>query len=241
MSRVAIVTGGTRGIGLATCRKLTAEGIKVVAFFVADDNTAAQAAREYGFYAIRCDVSDYQQCQEAVAAVEQAHGPVDILVNNAGITQDTMLHKMTVEQWDRVLRTDLYSVFNMTRQVITGMRERGHGRIVSISSVNAQKGQPGQTNYCAAKAGIIGFSKALALECAAKGVTVNVVAPGYVATDMVAAVPADILEKIKQSVPLGRLGEPMEIARCVAFLVSEDAGFITGATLAVNGGLYMSG
>jgi acetoacetyl-CoA reductase len=189
----------------------------------------------------KCDVGDFAQCKAAVEDIERQLGPVDILVNNAGITRDATMHKMTPEQWEDVIRVDLFSVFNMCRQVIEGMRARGFGRIVNISSINGQKGQFGQTNYCAAKAGIIGFTKALALETAAKGVIVNAIAPGYIETDMVAAVPAEILQTIKTGIPIGRLGRPEEIARCVSFLASDDAAFITGATLSANGGQYMVG
>ncbi len=236
MTRIAIVTGGNQGIGQAIARQLTADGCRVA---VIDLKPPTAAEPEMAFFA--ADVSDFAQTADAVSRIEAALGPVDILVNNAGITRDTTLHKMTPEQWDSVLRVDLYGVFNMSRQVIGGMRERGFGRIVSISSVNAQKGQFGQTNYCAAKAGIIGFTKALALESARKGVTVNAVAPGYTDTSMVAAVPADVLEAVKASIPVGRLGRPEEIARCVAFLASDNAGFITGSTVAINGGQYAVG
>jgi len=241
MSRVAVVTGGTRGIGLAISRRLKSEGFQVVVLY---NNGAAEAERceaELGVIALKCDVGDFEQCEAAVAEIERRLGPVDILVNNAGITRDTTLHKMTPEQWREVLRVDLTSVFNMSRHVIGGMRSRGFGRIVSISSINGQKGQFGQTNYCAAKAGIIGFTKALALENASKGVTVNAIAPGYIETAMVSAVPADVLEDIKAAIPVGRLGQPEEIARCVSFLVADEAGFITGATLSANGGQYMAG
>lgn len=240
MQRTAIVTGGTRGIGRAISRRLKAEGMRVAALYVRGEADAEAVRREVDL-AIQCDVGDFAQSQAAVAEVERGLGPVDILVNNAGITRDAALHKMTFSQWDEVLRTDLYSVFNMSRQVIAGMRERGFGRIVNIASINGQKGQFGQTNYCAAKAGVIGFTKALALENARKGITVNAIAPGYIDTAMVAAVPADVLQAIKDSIPVGRLGQPEEIARCVTFLTSDDAGFITGATLAANGGQYMSG
>ncbi len=236
MTRIAVVTGGNQGIGQAIARKLKADGCRVA---VIDLKPPATAEPEMAFVA--ADVSDFSQAAAAVSQVEAAFGPVDILVNNAGITRDTTLHKMTQEQWDAVIKVDLYGVFNMSRQVIGGMRDRGFGRIISLSSVNAQKGQFGQTNYCAAKAGIIGFTKALALESARKGVTVNAVTPGYTDTSMVAAVPADVLEGIKGAIPVGRLGQPEEIARCVAFLASDDAGFITGSTFAVNGGQSMVG
>jgi len=189
---------------------------------------------------LSCDVRDREGCARAVAQVEAELGPIDILVNNAGITRDAMLHKMEPEAWDEVIAVDLTGLYNITRLVVPGMRHRGFGRIVSIASVNGQKGQPGQTNYAAAKAGVIGFTRALALECAPKGVTVNVVSPGYTDTEMVAAVPRPILERIVSEVPVGRLGQPEEIARCVAFLTADDAGFVTGETLSVNGGQYLA-
>jgi acetoacetyl-CoA reductase len=241
MARIAIVTGGTRGIGKATCRQLKADGCKVAALYASNDKEADLARTELGIAVRKCDVGDFAQCKTAVEDIERQLGPIDILVNNAGITRDASLHKMTLEQWSDVLRVDLFGVFNMCRQVIGGMRARGFGRIVNISSINGQKGQFGQTNYCAAKAGVIGFTKALAIEAAAKGLTVNAVAPGYTDTDMVAAVPAEILATIKAAIPVGRLGRPEEIARCVSFLASDDAGFITGATLSANGGQYMVG
>jgi len=240
MHRTAIVTGGTKGIGRAICRQLKSDGVKVAALYVSSE-ADAEAARGEVDLVTRCDVADFAQCEATVAEIERVLGPVDILVNNAGITRDATLHKMTFSQWDEVLRTDLYSVFNMTRQVIAGMRGRGFGRIVNIASINGQKGQFGQTNYCAAKAGVIGFTKALALETARKGITVNAIAPGYIDTAMVAAVPADVLHAIRDAIPVGRLGQPEEIARCVSFLVSDAAGFITGSTLSANGGQYMSG
>ena len=190
---------------------------------------------------VKGNVSSFADCKAAVTAVEEALGPVDVLVNNAGITRDAMLHRMTEEQWNEVIHVNLASIFNMTRNVIEGMRERNYGRIVNISSINGQKGQVGQTNYSAAKAGMIGFSKALAQENAKKGITVNTVAPGYIDTDMMTAVPKNVLEGIITGIPVGRLGMADEIARCVAFLASEDAGYITGATLSVNGGQYITG
>jgi len=241
MARIAIVTGGTRGIGKAICRQLKADGCRVAALYASNDKEADLTRTELGIAVRKCDVDDFAQCNAAVEDIERQLGPVDILVNNAGITRDAALHKMTPEQWEDVIRVDLFSVFNMCRQVIEGMRARGFGRIVNISSINGQKGQFGQTNYCAAKAGIVGFTKALALETAAKGVIVNAIAPGYIETDMVAAVPAEILQTIKTGIPIGRLGRPEEIARCVSFLVSDNAAFITGATLSANGGQYMVG
>lgn len=241
MPRVALITGGTRGIGLAVSRKLRSDGYAVAVLY---NNGAAEAGlceAELGAITLKCDVGDFGQCEAAVTEIERRLGPIDILVNNAGITRDASLHKMTPDQWNEVLRVNLTGVFNMSRQVIGGMRDRRFGRIVSISSINGQKGQVGQTNYCAAKAGIIGFTKALALENAAKGVTINAIAPGYIDTAMVSAVPPDVMQSIKTSIPVGRLGQPEEIARCVSFLVAEDAGFITGATLSANGGQYMIG
>jgi acetoacetyl-CoA reductase len=241
LSRIAIVTGGTKGIGRAICKRLKADGCQIVALYGRDDGAAEEVKEALGIEVMKCDVADFSQCRQAAASIESRLGPVDILVNNAGITRDASLHKMTFEQWDDVMRTDLYSVFNMSRQVIDPMRERGFGRIINISSVNGQKGQFGQTNYCAAKAGIIGFTKALALETARKGITVNAIAPGYIETGMVAAVPADILESIRNAIPIGRLGQGDEIARCVSFLADDAAGLITWATISANGGQYLIG
>ncbi|MBS9478262.1 acetoacetyl-CoA reductase [Ancylobacter radicis] len=240
MGRVALVTGGTRGIGAAVSKALKAAGYQVAASYAGNDAAAAAFTAETGVPAFKWDVADFEACKAGIAAVEAALGPVEILVNNAGITRDGMLHKMTPDQWHAVIGTNLTSVFNMCRNVIEGMRERNFGRIVSISSINGQKGQMGQTNYSAAKAGEIGFTKALAQESARKGITVNAICPGYIGTEMVRAIPQDVLDKqILPQVPLGRLGEPEEIARCVLFLVADDAGFITGATLSANGGQYM--
>lgn len=240
MAHIAVVTGGTRGIGAATARALKAEGHVVAAVYHGNDATAEAFSRDTGIAIYKWDVADFAACQAGVAQIAAALGPVDILVNNAGITRDAMLHHMTYEQWRAVMDTDLTSCFSMCRAAIEGMRTRHFGRIVNVASINGQKGQVGQTNYAAAKAGIIGFTKALALESASKGITVNAVAPGYTATDMVAAVPQEILQKITAQIPVGRLGRPDEIARAVAFLAGEDAGFITGATLTVNGGQYMA-
>ncbi len=241
MARVALVTGGTRGIGAAISIALKAAGYQVAANYGGNEEVAHRFEAETGIRTFKWDVGDAEACRQGIEAVTGALGPVEILVNNAGITRDTTLHRMTPEQWRAVVGTNLDSLFNMTRPVIEGMRDRGFGRIVSISSVNGQKGQFGQVNYSAAKAGVIGFSKALAQESAAKGVTVNVVAPGYIATEMVKAVPADVLKaKILPQIPVGRLGEPEEVARCVVFLVADDAGFITGSTLTVNGGQYLA-
>ena len=241
MARVAIVTGGTRGIGAAISIGLKEAGYAVAASYGGNDEAANAFKEQTGIEVYKWDVGDFEACKAGVARVEADLGPTDILVNNAGITRDTMFHRMSPEQWGAVIATNLDSLFNMTRQVIEGMRERGFGRIISISSVNGQKGQMGQSNYSAAKAGLIGFTKALAQENAFKGITVNAVAPGYIATEMVKAVPEEVLKtKILPLIPVGRLGEPEEIARCVAFLASEEAGFITGSTLSANGGQYMA-
>lgn len=241
MSRVALVTGGTRGIGAAVCKALKAAGYKVAANYAGNDAAAAAFTAETGIATFKWDVSDFEACKAGIAEVTAKLGPVEVLVNNAGITRDGMLHKMPVEQWHAVINTNLNSVFYMCRNVIEGMRERNFGRIVTISSINGQKGQMGQTNYCAAKAGEIGFTKALAQENAKKGITVNAICPGYIGTEMVKAVPQDVLDKhVLPQIPLGRLGEPEEIARSVVFLVADEAGFITGSTLTVNGGQYLT-
>jgi len=241
MARVALVTGGTRGIGAAVSRALKDAGYRVAATFGGNVEAAEAFKAETGIPVHRWDVGDFDACQAGVAAVVAEVGPVDVLVNNAGITRDGMLHRMTPDNWRSVIATNLDSAFNMSRCVIEGMRERGFGRIVNIGSINGQKGQMGQTNYSAAKAGLIGFTKALAQENAFKGITVNVVAPGYIATEMVRAVPEDVLNaKILPLIPVGRLGEAEEIARCVVFLAADDAGFITGSTLTANGGQYMT-
>ncbi len=240
MARTAIVTGGTRGIGRAISLALKNKGCKVAATYAGNDEAAAAFKAETGVNVFKWDVGDYEACKGGVAEVEAAHGPTDILVNNAGITRDGMFHKMTPAQWSEVIRADLDSVFNMTHQVFPGMRERGFGRIVNISSINGQKGQMGQTNYSAAKAGMLGFTRALAQEGAFKGVTVNAVAPGYIATEMVAAMSEEVLKKITAQIPVGRLGSSEEIGDCVAFLADENAGFITGAVLTANGGQYFT-
>lgn len=241
MSRVALVTGGTRGIGEAISKALKADGCKVAANYAGNDEAANKFKEETGIPVFKWSVADYDACAEGVKQVEGDLGPVDILVNNAGITRDAMFHRMTPEQWKEVIDTNLSGLFNMSHPVFPGMRERGFGRIINISSINGQKGQMGQANYSAAKAGDIGFTKALAQEGAFKGVTVNAICPGYIGTEMVRAVPEDVLNtKIIPLIPVGRLGEPEEIARCVAFLASDDAGFITGATLSANGGQYMA-
>ena len=241
MSKVALVTGGTRGIGRAISERLARDGYRVAANYAGNDEAAAKCAAELGIKVYKWDVGDYDACAAGIAAVTAELGPVDILVNNAGITRDATLHKMTREQWDDVIRVDLTSAFNLCRLTIEGMRERNHGRIINLSSINGQKGQVGQVNYSAAKAGLIGFTKALAQENARKGVTVNVICPGYIDTEMVAAVPEKVLEGIIATIPVGRLGKAEEIAGCVSFLAGADAGFITGATLTANGGQFIAG
>src|SRR6476660_2431058 len=241
MARVALVTGGTRGIGAAISKALKAAGYKVAASYAGNDAAAEKFKAETGIPVYKWDVGSFDACAEGIKKVEADLGPVDVLVNNAGITKDTAFHKMTLEQWTAVINTNLGSLFNMTRPVIEGMRARKFGRIISISSINGQKGQFGQVNYSAAKAAAIGFTKALAQEGAAVGITVNCICPGYIATEIVKAVPEEVLKaKILPQIPVGRLGEPEEIARCVAFLASEDAGFITGSTLSANGGQYLA-
>ncbi len=239
MPRVALVSGGTRGIGAAICKALKATGYKVAANYGGNDEAAQKFKQETGIAVYKWDVSSFEACAAGVKQVEADLGPIDVLVNNAGITRDGMFHRMTPEQWNAVVGTNLGSLFNMTRQVIGGMRDRKFGRVINISSINGQKGQMGQVNYSAAKAGELGFTKALAQEGARSGITVNAICPGYIATDMVKAVPQDVMEKsILPQIPIGRLGEPEEIARCVVFLASDDAGLITGATLTANGGQY---
>lgn len=240
MARVALVTGGTRGIGHAIAVALKGAGYSVAANYGGNDEAAKKFQQETGIPAHKWDVGDFEACARGVKAVEAELGPVDILVNNAGIARDSMLHKMSPEYWRDVLRTNLDSMFNMSRQVVEGMRDRGFGRIINISSINGQKGQIGQTNYSAAKAGIIGFTKALSLECARKGITVNAIAPGYIRTDMVAAMREEMLKSIVATIPVGRLGEAEDVARCVVFLADDNASFITGATLTVNGAQYLA-
>src|ERR1700741_2348189 len=240
MPRVALVTGGTRGIGAAICKALKAAGYSVAANYGGNDEAAQKFNAETGIPVYKWDVGSYESCVEGLKKVEAELGPVEILVNNAGITRDTTFHRMTPEQWSAVINTNLNSLFNMCRPVIEGMRSRKFGRIINISSINGQKGQFGQTNYSAAKAGEIGFTKALALENAKGGITVNAICPGYINPEMVQAVPKDVLEKsILPLIPTGRLGEPEEIARAVVFLAADEAGAITGSTLSVNGGQYM--
>ena len=241
MARVALVTGGTRGIGAAISKGLKEAGFNVAANYAGNDEAANAFKEETGIPVFKFDVADPTGAEEGIKAVEGALGPIDVLVNNAGITRDKMFHRMTYDQWSQVIRTNLDSMFTMTRPLIEGMQSRNFGRIVIISSINGQKGQAGQTNYSAAKAGVVGFAKALAQENASKGITVNVIAPGYIATEMVKAVPEDVLKaKILPQIPVGRLGEAEEIARAVAFLASDEAGFITGSTLSINGGQYMA-
>ena len=239
MSHTAIVTGGTRGIGAAISVALSEDGHKVAATYAGNDEAAEAFKTETGISVYRFDVADFDQCAQSVAKIETDLGPINILVNNAGITRDGTLHRMNFEQWNAVLQTNLSSCYNMCRNVIDGMRERGFGRIVNIGSINGQAGQYGQVNYAAAKSGIHGFTKALALEGAAKGITVNAIASGYVDTDMVRAVPEKVLEKIIATIPVGRLGYASDIARAVQFLVADDATFITGSTLSINGGQHM--
>jgi acetoacetyl-CoA reductase len=239
MARVAVVTGGTRGIGRAIAEGLHGAGFKVGAVYHGNEEAARRFTDETGIKNYRFDVADYKSCEAGLRRVGEELGAVDVLVNNAGITRDAVLHRMTPEQWGAVIATNLTSCFNMCRLVIEGMRERGFGRIVNIGSINGQAGQYGQVNYAAAKSGIHGFTKALAQEGAGKGVTVNAVAPGYIDTDMVRAVPPNVLEKIVARIPTGRLGQADEIARTVLFLVADESGFITGSTLSVNGGQHM--
>ena len=241
MARVALVTGGTRGIGAAISKALKAAGYNVAASYAGNDAAAEKFKAENGIPVYKWDVASFDACAAGVKKVETELGPIDVLVNNAGITRDTAFHKMTLEQWNAVINTNLGSLFNMTRQVIEGMRARKFGRIISISSINGQKGQFGQVNYSAAKAGDIGFTKALALENAKGGITVNAICPGYIGTEMVRAIDEKVLaERILPQIPVGRLGEPEEIARCVVFLASDDSGFITGSTLSANGAQFFA-
>lgn len=239
MARVAVVTGGTRGIGHAISVALKDAGYTVAANYAGNDEAAAKFKAETGIAVYKWNVASFAECQEGLARVEAELGPIDVVVNNAGITRDAVMHKMSLEQWTQVIDTDLNSVFNMTRPIIEGMRARGFGRIVNISSINGQKGQAGQANYSAAKSGDLGFTKALAQEGARAGITVNAICPGYIGTEMVRAIDEKVLaERIIPLIPVGRLGEPEEIARCVAFLAADDAGFITGATISANGGQF---
>ena len=241
MARTALVTGGTRGIGAAIAKRLKADGHNVAATYGGNDEAAAKFTEETGIATYKWSVGDYEACKDGIAKVTADVGPVDILVNNAGITRDAPFHRMTPEQWHQVIDTNLTGVFNMTHNVWAGMRERKFGRIVTISSINGQKGQFAQANYAASKAGDIGFTKALAQEGARVGITVNVVAPGYINTDMMSTIPEKVMnEVILPQIPVGRLGEADEIARCVAFLAADDAAFITGATISANGGQYLA-
>jgi acetoacetyl-CoA reductase len=241
MAKVALVTGGTRGIGRAISERLKADGFAVAANFAGNDEAARQCEADLGIKCYKFDVASFESTQEGLKQIENELGPVDVVVNNAGITRDAPFHKMTLEQWNEVISVDLTSAFNVTRQVWDGMRERNWGRIINISSINGQKGQFGQANYSAAKAGLIGFTKALAQEGAKKGITVNVVAPGYIDTDMVRAVPEKVLESIVGTIPVGRLGKAEEIASMCSYLAKDEAAFITGATMTVNGAQYIAG
>jgi acetoacetyl-CoA reductase len=239
MGRVALVTGGTRGIGAAISKALKEAGYNVAANYAGNDAAAKAFSNETKIPVFKWDVGDYLACEQGIIEVENQVGPVEVLVNNAGISRDAMLQKMTHEQWSQVIRTNLDSLFNMTRPLINNMRERGFGRIVNISSINGQKGQLGLTNYCAAKSGVIGFTRALALESARKGITVNAIAPGYVKTDLLAGVSEDVMKAIVGQIPVGRLGESEEVARCVVFLAADESAWITGSTLTINGGQHM--
>ncbi len=241
MGRVAIVTGGSRGIGAAISKALKAAGYSVAANYAGNEEAANAFRDETGIPVFKWDVASYESCKEGISKVEAELGPVDILVNNAGITRDAMFHKMTPDQWKAVIDTNLSGLFNMTHPVWSGMRDRKFGRVINISSINGQKGQAGQTNYSAAKAGDIGFTKALAQEGARAGITVNAICPGYIGTEMVRAIDEKVLnERIIPQIPVGRLGEPEEIARCVVFLASDEAGFITGSTISANGGQHFA-
>jgi acetoacetyl-CoA reductase len=239
MARVAVVTGGTRGIGQAICERLQRQGHLVVASYAGNDEKAKAFTQATGIPAYRWDVGDHEACIHHCNDIAATHGPIDIVINNAGVTRDGVLHKMSFDDWNEVMRINLGGCFNMAKATFPGMRERGWGRIVNIGSINGQAGQYGQVNYAAAKSGIHGFTKALAQEGAKFGVTVNAIAPGYIDTDMVAAVPAPVLEKIVAKIPVGRLGQAEEIARAVAFLTSENGGFMTGSTMSINGGQHM--
>ena len=239
MARVAVVTGGTRGIGRTISTSLKNAGYRVAANYGGNDQAAQQFHQDTGIPVHKFDVADFSACAEGVKTIESELGPIEVLVNNAGITRDSTMHRMSYDQWNAVIQTNLSSCFSMSRAVIDGMRSRGFGRIVNIGSINGQAGQYGQVNYAAAKSGIHGFTKALAQEGAGRGITVNAVAPGYVDTEMVRAVPAEVLEKIIARIPVGRLGKAEDISRTVLFLVADDADFITGSTLSVNGGQHM--
>lgn len=241
MAKLALITGGIRGIGAATAITLKQKGYEVVSNYLSDHLQAEKFSKEHGIKTLAWDVANIDECRLNVSAIEKEYGKkVSILVNNAGITKDSMMHKMESDWWNQVINVNLSSCFNMCNSVIIGMRDQGYGRIVNISSINAQAGQLGQTNYCASKAGIIGFTKALAGESAAKGITVNCIAPGYITTDMVAKVPEHIMQGIIDSIPVKRLGKPEEIARAIAFIVDEESGYITGETFSINGGHHMA-
>ncbi|WP_017929592.1 acetoacetyl-CoA reductase [Limimaricola hongkongensis] len=241
MARTALVTGGSRGIGAAISKALKAEGYTVVATYAGNDEKAKAFTEETGIATYKWDVGDYEACQAGIAQVEEAHGPIEVLVNNAGITRDAPFHKMTPQQWREVIDTNLTGLFNMTHCVWPGLRERKFGRVINISSINGQKGQFAQANYAAAKAGDIGFTKALAQEGARAGITVNAICPGYINTEMMSTIPEKVMnEVILPQIPVGRLGEPEEIARCVVFLASDAGGFVTGSTLSANGGQYLA-
>lgn len=241
MTRIALVTGGTRGIGRAISERLKADGLTVAANYGGNDAAAALCEQETGVKCFKFNVGDYDAVGAGIAEIESALGPIDVVVNNAGITRDAPFHKMSKQQWDEVINVDLDSAFNVTHQVWGGMRERGFGRVINISSINGQKGQFTQANYSAAKAGLIGFSKALAYEGAKKGITSNVVAPGYIDTEMLQAVKPEVLDGIISTIPVGRLGKAEEIASMVAYLASDEAAFINGATMTVNGAQYIAG
>ncbi len=238
--KIALVTGGTRGIGAAISKYLEKNGFHVVANYHNNDEAAQKFKKETGADVVKFDVANFKQVQKAVEGILAEHGPIAVLVNNAGITKDGFLHKMSEEDWDDVLDTNLKSAFNVTRAVIGNMRDNNFGRVINISSINAQKGQFAQVNYCAAKAGLIGFTKALALEGARKNITANTICPGYIETDMTAAIPAEIMSEILKTIPLGRMGQPQEIGAMVAFLASDEAAYVTGATFAVNGGQHLA-
>jgi acetoacetyl-CoA reductase len=239
VARIALVTGGTRGLGRGIALALKADGCIVAAVYRGNDEAAEKLQGDHGIRTYKWDVADFDACEQGIGQVQREVGAIDILINNAGITSDAALHHMTREQWQRVVEINLGSMFNMCRHVIEGMRERNFGRIVNISSINGQKGQFGQVNYAATKAGILGFTRALALESARKRITVNAIAPGYCDTDMVSAVPSDVLKSIIAGIPVGRLGTPSDVARTAVFLSKDEAEFITGATFSINGGQYM--
>ena len=240
MSRIALVTGGTRGIGAAISVALKNAGYKVIANYFSNDEAAKNFSNQNGIPTVKWDVSNYEACQVAIKSIANDYGAPEIVINNAGITRDSMMHKMSIDQWHEVISTNLNSCFNISKCVLDDMRESGFGRIINISSINGQKGQAGQTNYSAAKAGVIGFTKALAQETSTKGITVNAIAPGYIDTEMMLSIPQDVMTNIINAVPVKRLGKPSEIANAVIYLCSDDAGYITGSTININGGQYVS-